>query len=129
MQIFKDQTQLAAYVIVIPVVVKIIVLQELFYSGKISRFGNYYKLLHHHGVQVTVNHFETQKGICGRRKEIIVDQQAVEVVEPAFIKNTRVSFDDVRAVKPIDFLLRTFTNEITFADCRRVDKILLPGEH
>jgi|GEM_PF-7026258 len=59
------------------------------------------------------------------RKEIIMDEQAVEVIEPALIKNSCVSLNDMRPVKPVNLLFHTFTNKITFQDCRGVDKTLL----
>lgn len=128
MQIFKDQAQLVVDVIVIAAIVKIVVFQEFFYCSKISRFGSHDKLLHDHRVQLTSNYFEPQKGIGGGRKEIIMDEQAVEVIEPEFVKGTRVGLNDVRPVKPIDLLFRAFTNKVTFPNFRRVDDILLLSE-
>jgi len=54
-----------------------------------------------------------------------MDQKAVEVIEPTFVKGTSVGFNDVLPVKSIDLSLRTFKDEITFSDLRCADNILL----
>jgi len=47
-----------------------------------------------------------------------MDEQAVKVIEPAFIKDTPVCLDDIRSVKSIHFLLSAFANKITFTNCQ-----------
>jgi hypothetical protein len=124
----QNPPQLVVDVIVIAVIVKIVVFQERFYRGKISRFGSHDKLLHYHRIQFTGNNLESKKCISGGRKEIIVNDQAVEIIEPAFVKNTRVGFDDMRPIKPVDLLFRTLADKIFFFDSGGVNNVLLPGE-
>jgi hypothetical protein len=55
---------------------------------------------------------KTQKSIGGSRKEKIMNQQAIEVVEPAFVKNTGIYFNYMGVVKAINFLFSTLADKI-----------------
>lgn len=73
-------------------------------------------------MQFSGDHFKAQERISSSRKEIVMDEEAVEVIEPAFVKNTRVGLDHMGAIKPVDPLFCASADKITFTDLGQVNE-------